>query len=391
MFRKFIRMKTKFFLFALLSITFIGCQRPSTKDMQRVDEYIDSAKNYSLRDITICEEYADSALTLSKSINYKKGIANALNRYGSIYLQEQDYPKALECYTKAVNISDSIGFSEGILAAQGSIGAIYMRHNDYGMAVQYTRNALKSKDENSHNTFLMNLIECFVELYKMDTTSTHFLDSAYYRAKEFDINMRNYSNPRLNGMPNLMFGIISFYENDKLRAWNHFEEAEKIFIKNENIYGLGWNNIYKAKILREKGDTNECIFLLYAALSQGEKIGSDIVSVSSKLLSEEYEKINIDSAYKYLKKHVVIQDNINESRTRIVLNEVQRVKSGLDKDEERRRHIIRLAWIGIAFCLFFVFIFLIIKFFSDILPMIKKYNGYPFIQRITKWGKIVLK
>ena len=385
-------MKTKLFLFTLLSIAFIGCQRlPTKEDTQKVDDDLKCAENYSFRKDSISEYYAKKALDLADSINYKKGIVNALNRRGTIYAWRQNYPMALDDFKKAINISNSIGFSDGIHSAEASIGVMYMDLRDYGMAMQYIRNSLKSKDERLRNINLTNLIECFVELYKNDTTSKHFLNSAFELATEFDKNMRNYSNPRLNGMPDYIFGIISFYENDKQRAWNHFENAEKIFTKNGNISYLGWNNIYKAKILKKNGDTNGCLSLLYTALSQGEETWNNIVSESSKLLSEEYEKIDTISAYKHLRRHVTIQDELNKSGTRIALNKEQERKSESDKKEERSKHIIKLAWISIICCLFYVLIFIIIKFFSDILPMIEKYKGYHFIQRITKWGKIVLK
>jgi tetratricopeptide (TPR) repeat protein len=79
----------------------------------------------------ICDEkeilkYASASLTLARRLEYKRGIADALNNLGYYYDHvEYNTDKALACYTEAADMQQALGNTNGLQSALINIALIY--------------------------------------------------------------------------------------------------------------------------------------------------------------------------------------------------------------------------------------------------------------------------
>jgi tetratricopeptide (TPR) repeat protein len=119
---------------------------------------IDTVKIKILSDLVILnyESYPDKALkdsqlqyNLSKAIDYKWGMANALQMQGNIHEFRQKYDKALTFFSKSLSLYNNINYKKSALDVTNNIGIIYAKKGIYTESLKYLLRALTiAKKEN---------------------------------------------------------------------------------------------------------------------------------------------------------------------------------------------------------------------------------------------------
>ncbi|MCE9538619.1 MAG: tetratricopeptide repeat protein [Bacteroidetes bacterium] len=87
------------------------------------------------------------ALELAHKLNFKKGIAQASNNIGNIYLGQADYTSAIDYYLKALKLDEELKNKNGIAKRLGNIGLVYKYQGDFPKALNYYFKALKMAEE----------------------------------------------------------------------------------------------------------------------------------------------------------------------------------------------------------------------------------------------------
>ncbi len=91
--------------------------------------------------------YGSRGLALAEKLKWESGLAMAFNSLGVNYLYKSDYPKALECYEKALVISDRSHSRAGIAKNYGNMGLVYECQSNYPKALEFYFKALKINEE----------------------------------------------------------------------------------------------------------------------------------------------------------------------------------------------------------------------------------------------------
>jgi len=91
--------------------------------------------------------YANQLLALSEQIGYKKGVGNAYNALGLIYMGMQNYPAALNYYQKSFEIRTAIGDKKGLAGTYNNLGLFYGNQGDFEEEIAYHLKSLKLKEE----------------------------------------------------------------------------------------------------------------------------------------------------------------------------------------------------------------------------------------------------
>lgn len=94
------------------------------------------ALNYYFQSLKIFEEIAD-----------KKGISKALNNIGIIYNYQGENDKALEYYLKALKMMKETGDKKGMSMALNNVGIVYKKEQNYSKALYYYSEALRMRQE----------------------------------------------------------------------------------------------------------------------------------------------------------------------------------------------------------------------------------------------------
>lgn len=82
-------------------------------------------------------EYGLQALGLAEQLDFKRGMASALNNLGIVYRRRGNYPQALDYHLKALKISDENKDSNDIGQALNRIGLIYQGQGNFSSALEY--------------------------------------------------------------------------------------------------------------------------------------------------------------------------------------------------------------------------------------------------------------
>ena len=97
-------------------------------------------------DISKYQDYLERALTLNKKLNFKKGLARAINLSAIGHIIKSEFEKAIELNLESLGIAEEIGFRAGIFSASKDLGIIYETLGDYEQALYYAQKSLEHKD-----------------------------------------------------------------------------------------------------------------------------------------------------------------------------------------------------------------------------------------------------
>jgi len=76
------------------------------------------------------------ALQIAGTISDKNEMAGAYNNIGRVYSRQNNNSKAIENYLKSIEIMESIGNKSGMAKAYNNIGLVYVKQNEYERAIE---------------------------------------------------------------------------------------------------------------------------------------------------------------------------------------------------------------------------------------------------------------
>lgn len=128
---------------------------------------------YNLKDIDNSIASFDSALIISKAINYDE-IYTLYSNLGGIYplksindpANEDEYSKkGREYLIKALDVSDSIGIKQNQAAIRNNIGNYYRRIGQLNFAEKYYLEALEISEKNNLKDYKLTIFQALAKLY----------------------------------------------------------------------------------------------------------------------------------------------------------------------------------------------------------------------------------
>lgn len=103
-----------------------------------------SLMNYRQGDFDIAIENCHRALKISEELGDKSTTGQIFQRIGGVYFYgTENYPKALEYYTKALDNSKEMGDSNSIAGNLNNVGMVYQRQNKLDTALKYFYDAME--------------------------------------------------------------------------------------------------------------------------------------------------------------------------------------------------------------------------------------------------------
>ncbi|MBI3510581.1 MAG: tetratricopeptide repeat protein [Bacteroidetes bacterium] len=88
-------------------------------------------------------EYGNKAKDLGEKLNFKRGVASALNNLGIVYENEGDYEKAADCYLRSIRIKEETKNMHGLAATYSNLGEVFDVENNYEKASYYYNKSLQ--------------------------------------------------------------------------------------------------------------------------------------------------------------------------------------------------------------------------------------------------------
>lgn len=232
--------------------------------------------------------YAEQVLSISRSINYKAGIANAYSSMGVINWYKGQYQKALELHGDALKIRVEVGDKGFIAKSYNNIGLVYDDQGNYPEAIKNYLVSLKLNEEINDPDGIAQAYNNIGVIYQ---TRKNYSEALNYQEKA--LNMRLKTNDKLGlteSYSNL--GLIYFELADYPGAIRNYDMALKLREEIGDMPGIAisYNNFGDVYI--KEGNYAKALESYNKALELDSKLGlrksmADIYSSIGVLYEEQ--------------------------------------------------------------------------------------------------------
>lgn len=274
--------------------------------------------------------YAQQALTLSKSLNYNKGIADALLHIGRLKRDEGDYSSALENMFASLKLYETMQDSVQIANNFNDISIVYALSEDSEASRGYFHKALdifRSIGDQQGESYALNNIGLIYEQDGNLTKAKEFYLASMaikiQRKDEYGIS-RGY-----NALGNLASNQSNYQE-----ALSYFFEADSLFVKNnfEASRPANFNAIAKAYF--ELGNLSEARNYAQRSYEIAQKLNSNryIESTLETLAEICAAQRDFEAAYRYQTLHETVSDSLHEDSREKYLAEL---KAKFDDEQQK--------------------------------------------------------
>ena len=267
-------------------------------------------------------EYYSKSLTILEELGDKKGIGSTYNNIGNIYSSQGNYEKALEYYSKSLAIKKEIGDKRGMALCYNNIGVIYMNQGNYEKALEYYSKSLAINKELSDKR---GMALCYNNIGIVYEEQGNYEIELEYYSKSLAIN-KELSDKR---------GIRRSYNNIGLvyRDQGNYEKALDFLLKSKEIS-------QEINTIENLDETSEALSEVYKklgkykqALEMHELYMETKDSISKMDAEEALYKFEVDKEYQ-LKKQ---SDSIKHADEIIIQQAENLAKEEQLKSEKQRR------------------------------------------------------
>lgn len=340
-------------------------KNPSLNDSIRLDALSKIAGNiyiYSNPDSSFL--YADTLELISKKVNNKTQLANALNLKGISLVMKGNYHYAIDYFNKSLKISEEINDKNGIANSTNSLGIIYQNQGNYHKALEFFKRFYDIK------SFVKDTIGMANALSNMAITQSNlgnFDEALSYHLRS--IHLRKLAGDKI-GLANSYANIGNLYQqkNKNQLALEAFLNSLALYKLTHNAYGQSAMYI---SIGNEYYKNNE--------LEQAEKYADSglVIAFNSKIikhLQHAYElkyhinkkNENYENALDYFEKAVALKDSLNNDEKQKILLQKQyeyeyEKKEAVFKEEQKQQKLITLI---ISLVLIFIVVVLLLVFIN---------------------------
>jgi signal transduction histidine kinase len=203
------------------------------------------ANNYSIKgNYTLCFENHIKALRIYEEIDFLPGVGNTYNNLALIYDDQGDYPKALQNYLKAKDVFDQLRIKDKLLFDQrnlnnnvviilNNIGNDYEKINKLDSALFYQNKAFALasaiKENGITGTILTNLGNVHYKLMKADAALQYYRTGIPYLTEADD----------KQTLAEAYLGIAKILERNGQKDSSLFYSKQSYSLANESSYLKG--------------------------------------------------------------------------------------------------------------------------------------------------------
>jgi len=284
-------------------------------DYEKISIMCDLCWEYRLINSDSAIRYGNNALNLAQKIDNKKGIAQAYNDMGIIYLDHGRYAFALDFFSKGMKIRHDLNDSSGIASLYNKIGIVYQKQGRLSKALGNQMNALKIYEAMNNERWVSY---CLNNIAIINLNIGNLETSLEYHEKALQIRRTlndNYGVGASYGNIANVFEAIGKVDE----AIINYEEALNIFreIKDKEATSVMLSNL--GSIYISKSQYNKALVYLMESLDLREIMGDKKAIASSMLkIGESFMYLDdYDKSYYYLNKARVIAEEIDVNEEKV--------------------------------------------------------------------------
>ena len=286
----------------------------STSNEAKVNLLNDLAWEWKFDNADTARLYLNTAIHLSKTIDFPKGKAQAYNNFGVVETIHGNYPLAISYYQKALDIRKALDDQKGVASLLNNIGNLELEQEAYISALDYFKKSLEIR-ETLQDTFRMARVHYNISnTYEQMGNYLEAMDHVYaYLEIAEQLDKEDEIATAYNMLGNIKTELGEFEE-----AYLAYQKALDIRKKTDDGWGLStvYNNIGNS--FDDRGESNlrkelpaRALPQFYQAISYHEKA----LGLRQQLEDREGESAsynNMGLVYKNLGTYYL---DINENET----------------------------------------------------------------------------
>ncbi len=298
------------------------------RDSVRVQILNEVTSYYATRNITKNHAILDEAISISKELNYTKGLIDSYANLSSLYIQEGNFDKGLQYALEAKKTQQKTQDTAGIIYSNTNIARIYNEMGDTANSIallkenlQLCKNNPKSKDVAQIYFYLGNN---YLTLKKYELATSYFM-----KARE-NAQYNNFKTGEI--VANASLGVVEVERGNYVKAKNYLHEVYSYYKKTNQESYLAHAASVLAKAYNGLKDYKQALAYNATALSIYKKQGN-LKNLQKRYLlqSQILEKQkNYQQSNYFLKKYNALKDSIL-SKEKIEFVKEMQIKYETDK------------------------------------------------------------
>ncbi len=300
-------------------------------DMNRVLIMAELSHKFRLTKLDSAMKYGQQALILAQQIKFLKGEASALCSLSSLYRETGELPKALDLAIKAMNIAEEHQYIDEIGVCNNRFGNIYFDLKEYPKARSYFQKAIEMHKK-TNNQYLL------LEVY-INTGASYYYDnqldsSKYYIELGRLIIIKRHYQGDLSILLR-QFGRIQAKLGNNSLALDYFKQGVQAALQFNDHRNASFNYNEIAKIFGQINQPDSCIYYAMKGISEGQ-FGpyNNRILESATLLTDAYKaKNDFKQAYEYQALMIKTKESLFSA------GNIQAMQSMIAGEEARRKEV----------------------------------------------------
>ena len=285
-------------------------------------------------DVESAHNYAQSALELSKEIDFAKGIAWSNTNIGLYNYFIGEYEQALACYANALDAIQDQQTLEIHSYTLSRIGNLYRLKGKYDSAIYYYKQSLQNKsleESISYASSCFNLGIAFLEMGTYDSAKTYLTQSLILREK--------IKIPLFIASSKLELGRLYMEMGDLDSAEYYFDQAQAI--ESDELPEIKiYQAIYRGELEQQKGNFSQAIESIKSSLALLNEFNFEELRIKSLyLLGNIYAEIGeydgaLDNLLKAESQNASFQNIKQQAQINFAISYVYYFQRNIDKARE---------------------------------------------------------
>lgn len=277
-------------------------------------------------------ELATNAITFARQVNFKRGLARALDITGSSFWVVGDYESALKYYQLSAGESRKVKDSVGLSSIYHNIGEVYKKLGDYNQSIDFLNQSLLyyHKDRVHYGITLYNIGEAYLFKKEYNIASKYFEQSMASGINDKDNRTIAYS---YHGL-----GIIESEKKNYKGALDYFIKAEKMWIAQGEKRSLIQTYVDFSDVYVQLGHLQNALVYLDKASKLATQIHApDLQLINYKKISELLaSQGNSNKALEVLQKHLDLKDSVYNLKKS---ESIRRLQAEFEADAREQENI----------------------------------------------------
>lgn len=262
----------------------------------------------------------------------QNSLARAYASAGVVYSEENNYPKALKNYFKALTIYQKNNQKQNISKAYNNIGIVYKSQKNLPKALEYLQKALAMQQQNGEQTVAVTMT---------NIGAVYFEQGNDLKAMEYYTKAQKYFKTISN---NRGFALLLNYFGDYYKKQKSYHEAISYYKDSMLLYEELGNKFGTALVLYNLGELyiaqkkyTDAEQSVLQSLALAREIGTlDQIKESEKMLSDIYGHLNNETkAFAHYKKYIAIKDSLENDE-----NIQKFVRAEMDFEYEKKEALL---------------------------------------------------